>query len=173
MSLLDPLGTFAVGTATAKLMSGKFKPKFGARTVVSFVIIIIFILAFIAGLVYGIMNNDLEIIIGCILGIFTFSYALLLNPIAQSSKSYYIEFPNENSIVGFRLFYKGKLVDLKYKIDNEGKIAFLNDKSKISCLAYADGSRMGSFTKWRIINYFVKWLNDNNLMSKEITVTYE
>ena len=62
---------------------------------------------------------------------------------------------------------------MKYKIDNEGKIAFLNDKSKISCLAYADGSRMGSFTKWRIINYFVKWLNDNNLMSKEITVTYE
>lgn len=32
---------------------------------------------------------------------------------------------------------------------------------------------MTNFTKYKINNYFTKWLSDNDLMSDEITSTFE
>ena len=87
-------------------------------------------------------------------------------------QNYYIEFQNENSLADFKLSYKGKLVNIQYKIDNNGKIAFINN-SKLSCVSYADGTKMSNFTKYRIINYFTKQLNDNKLLSSEVTSTFE
>ncbi len=63
-------------------------------------------------------------------------------------------------------------IPLRIKLVN-GKIAFSNNSSKLSCIEYADGTRMSNFVKYKIINYFSKWLNDNNLLSSEITTTFE
>lgn len=63
-------------------------------------------------------------------------------------------------------------IPLGIKLVN-GKIAFSNNSSKLSCIEYADGTRMSNFVKYEIINYFSKWLNDNNLLSSEITTTFE
>lgn len=63
-------------------------------------------------------------------------------------------------------------IPLGIKLVN-GKIAFSNNSSKLSCIEYADGTRMSNFVKYKIINYFSKWLNDNNLLSSEITTTFE
>ena len=55
-------------------------------------------------------------------------YIILINPYTQNKNNYYIEFESENSLANFRLYYKNKLVNIKYKIDNNGKIAFANNE---------------------------------------------
>ena len=69
--------------------------------------------------------------------------------------------------------YRGKLVNIQHKIDNQGKIAFANNSSKLSCISYADETKMSNFVKYKIINYFTRWLNDNDLLSSDVTSTFE
>jgi len=156
-----------------KLVNGKIKPKFSKWSIVTVIIMFLFFLGFLASFTYGLLTLNIEFIIMSAFGIFGFGYLLLINSVTQNPKNYYIEFENDNSLANFKLFYKNKPVSIKYKIANDGKIAFLNNASKLSCISYADGTKMSNLTKYKIINYFTKWLSDNNLMSKEITVTYE
>ncbi len=160
-------------TLGVNLVNGKIKPRFGKGAIIVIIIMFLLLIAFSIGFIYGLLNFNLEFILMCACGLFGFGYLLLISPYTQSSKNYYIEFESENSLNNFKLNYKNKLVDIQYKIDNSGKIAFLNNKSKISCVSYADGSKMSNLTKYKIINYFIKWLNDNGLMSNEITSTFE
>lgn len=167
------VGNFVGSSLGMKLVNGKIKPKFGIPKVLAILIMIsIFTLAFY-GLMYGIKNMDVEFIVMPSLIILAFGYVALISPYTQNPKNYYIEFLNEDSLAGFKLFYKGKLVDIKHKIDNEGRIAFANNESKLSCLSYADGTKMSNLVKYKINNYFIMWLNDNKLLSSEVTVTFE
>ena len=156
-----------------KLINGKIKPKFGKGAIIGIIIMFLLLIAFLIGFIYGLLSFDFEFIFMCACGLFGFGYILLISPYTQSSKNYYIEFESENSLNNFKLSYKKKLVAIQYKIDNNGKIAFSNNNSKLSCISYADGSKMSNLTKYKIINYFTKWLNDNGLMSDEITSTFE
>lgn len=156
-----------------KLVNGKIKPKFGKWAIIGIIIMFLLLIASLIGFIYGLLSFDFEFIFMCACGLFGFGYLLLISPYTQSSKNYYIEFESENSLDNFKLNYKNKLVAIKYKIDNNGKIAFSNNSSKLSCISYADGSKMSNITKYKIINYFTKWLNDNGLMSNEITSTFE
>lgn len=156
-----------------KLVNGKIKPKFGKGAIIGIIIMFLLLIASLIGFIYGLLSFDFEFIFMCACGLFGFVYLLLISPYTQSSKNYYIEFESENSLDNFKLNYKNKLVAIKYKIDNNGKIAFSNNSSKLSCISYADGSKMSNITKYKIINYFTKWLNDNGLMSNEITSTFE
>lgn len=156
-----------------KLVNGKIKPKFGKGAIIGIIIMFLLLIASLIGFIYGLLSFDFEFIFMCACGLFGFGYLLLISPYTQSSKNYYIEFESENSLDNFKLNYKNKLVAIKYKIDNNGKIAFSNNSSKLSCISYADGSKMSNITKYKIINYFTKWLNDNGLMSNEITSTFE
>lgn len=156
-----------------KLVNGKFKPKFGIHGIISVVIMVLFIIAFICTFIYGILNLNFEFIAYSLLGLFGFGYLFLISPYTQSANNYYIEFQSENSLVGFRLYYKGKLVNILHSYDNNGKIAFANNNSKLSCISYADNSKMSNFTKYKIINYFTKWLSDKNLLSSQVTTTLE
>lgn len=167
------IGNMAGIALGVKLVNGKFKPKFGVKAIIGVVIQAILCIGFLIGLIYGIVTLNLEFIIMCSLGVFSFGYFLLISPYTQSSKNYYIEFVSENSLVGFKLLYKNKPVSVLYKIDNQGKIAFANNNSKLSCISYADGSKMSNLTKYKIINYFTRWLNDNGLISNEITTSFE
>jgi len=167
------IGNFVGASLGVKLVNGKIRPKFGARAILGVIIAILFFIGFFCSFIYGIMNINFEFIIMSFLGMLGFGYILLVNPYTQKSSNYYIEFQNENSLVGFKLTYKGKLVNIKHKIDNNGKIAFANNESKLSCISYADGTQMNNFVKYKIINYFTKWLSDNNLLSLEVTTTYE
>lgn len=156
-----------------KLINGKIKPKFGKGAIIGIIIMFLLLFASLIGFIYGLLNFDVELIFGGACGLFGFGYLLLISPYTQNSKNYYIEFESENSLNNFKLNYKNKLVAIQYKIDNNGKIAFLNNNSKLSYISYADGSKMSNLTKYKIINYFTKWLNDNDLMSSEITSTFE
>lgn len=156
-----------------KLINGKIKPKFGKGAIIGIIIMFLLLIVSLIGFIYGLLSFNFEFIFMCACGLFGFGYLLLISPYTQSSKNYYIEFDSENSLNNFKLNYKNKLVAIQYKIDNNGKIAFSNNNSKLSCISYADGSKMSNITKYKIINYFTKWLNDNGLMSNEITSTFE
>ena len=167
------IGNIAGIALGIKLVNGKIKPKFGKGAIIGIIIMFLLLIASLIGFIYGLLSFDFEFIFMCACGLFGFGYLLLISPYTQSSKYYYIEFESENSLDNFKLNYKNKLVAIKYKIDNNGKIAFSNNSSKLSCISYADGSKMSNITKYKIINYFTKWLNDNGLMSNEITSTFE
>ena len=91
----------------------------------------------------------------------------------EFGKDYNIAFETAASLNNFQLYYKNKLVDVKYRIDSKGKIAFLNNKNKLSCISYADGSKMSTLTKYKVVNYFAKCLHDRNIMSDEVTTSFE
>ena len=167
------IGNIAGIALGIKLVNGKIKPKFGKGAIIGIIIMFLLLIASLIGFIYGLLSFDFEFIFMCACGLFGFGYLLLISPYTQSSKNYYIEFESENSLDNFKLNYKNKLVAIKYKIDNNGKIAFSNNSSKLSCISYADGSKISNITKYKIINYFTKWLNDNGLMSNEITSTFE
>lgn len=167
------MGNFIGPVVGIALVNGKLKPKYGIKGIIGIVLAILFLLVFIGAFIYGLLNINIEFIIMPLIGIFGFGYVLLINPYLQKSSNYYIEFQNENSLVGFKLFYKGKLVNILYKVDGNGKIAFANNNNKLSCISYADNTKMNKVVKFRIINYFSKWLNDNKLLSSEITTTFE
>ena len=156
-----------------KLVNGKIKPKYCLKSILLMVIQLLFFVGFFFAFVYGCLNFNIEFIVMPAIGMFSFGYLLLVNPYIQKPNNYYIEFESDSSLVGFKLFYKGKLVSIQYKIDEKGKIAFANNNSKLSCIAYADNSKMSTLTKYKIINYFTKWLSDNGLLSPEVTVTFE
>lgn len=156
-----------------KLVNGKIKLKFDKRGIIGIVIMIIIFIASLIGLIPSILNFNIELIFVCLSGICVSGYLLLISPYTQNPENYYIEFESENSLNNFKLSYKNKPVTIRYKIDNNGKIAFYDNNNKLSCISYKDGSNMSNLTKYKIMNYFAKWLNDNGLMSDEITTTFE
>ena len=156
-----------------KLISGKIKPKITIGGVVGIFIFSLLLIATVVGFVYGIVKFDIVITLIGGIGFFSFGYLLLISPYTQFSKNYIIEFPNENSLVDFKLIYKGKQVLIKYGIDITGKLFYVNNNSKLSCISYLDGSNMSNFTKYKIINYFTRWLEDNDLISNEVTSSLE
>lgn len=98
-------------------------------------------------------------------------YLLSINAYTQRSGDYYFELGSEGSLEGFKLSYKDKSVAVQYIIDENGKIAF-SDNNKLNCVSYTDGSYMSNFIKYKILNYFCRWLSDNDLLSDKITVTF-
>lgn len=156
-----------------KLVNGKIKLKFDKKGIIDIVIMIIIFIASLIGLIPSILNFNIELIFVCLSGICVSGYLLLISPYTQNPENYYIEFESENSLNNLKLSYKNKLVTIRYKIDNNGKITFYDNNNKLSCISYKDGSNMSNLTKYKIMNYFAKWLNDNGLMSDEITTTFE
>lgn len=167
------IGNFVGAALGVKLVNGKFRPKYGVRNIIGIIIMALFFIGFFCAFIYGLVNLNFEFIVMPAIGMFSFGYMLLISPYTQKSSNYYIEFQSEDSLAGFKLSYKGKLVNIQHKIDSNGKIAFANNSSKLSCISYADGTQMSNFVKYKVINYFTKWLNDNNLLSSEITSTFE
>lgn len=128
-----------------KLVNGKIKLKFDKKGIIGIVIMIIIFIASLIGLIPSILNFNIELIFVCLSGICVSGYLLLISPYTQNPENYYIEFESENSLNNF----------------------------KLSCISYKDDSNMSNLTKYKIMNYFTKWLNDNGLMSDEITTTFE
>ena len=121
-------------------------------------------------LVIGLIDSVLDMILAGSFLLFCLSYLLYLSPLFQRSKNYTIDFVD---LGNFTLYYKGREVNIKYKLDEEGKFLFLDDSNKHRCISYADGSRMSSTKQYRIMNYFSKWLQDYDLMSKHTTFSLE
>lgn len=167
------MGSIVGAALGVKLINGRLKPKYTKNTFISIGFMVLLLLLFIILFIYGLLKLNFELILIGIGGFFIFGYFLLISPYTQNSKNYYIEFESENSLNNFKLSYKNKLVTIQYKIDKNGKLAFMDNNHKLNCVSYADGSKMSNLTKYKIINYFAKWLNDNNLMSNEITTTFE
>ena len=173
MGIGDFFGTIVVATATANALSGRLKPKFGAKAIIALILMILFFIGMIVALVYGIIIGDFKLIFPGIIGSFAFAYILLISPYTQSSRNYFIEFPDRKKLDGFKLSYKGKPVNVRYRIDDKGKFAWAENLNKLGCLSYADGSKMSNFTKYKVMNYFTRWLHDNDLLSDEVRVSFE
>lgn len=157
-----------------KLMNGKIKPK--KRSIKTSIVIIIFILLLIIfsiTFLYGLINLNIEYMFFCGISVWGISYLLLISAYTQNSNNYYIKVKAENSFEGFELYYKQRKVELKFDVDEEGKFRWSNDKSKLKCISYSDGTNMSNFTKYRIINYFSSWLLENDYLSKDVSVTFE
>ena len=87
----------------------------------------------------------------------------------QKSSSYSFEFMEGAGLQKMKVFYKGKELELKYKLDKTGRFMWEDNRRRAACIAYADGSSMNSwFVKYRVLNYMNGFLSQNHLMSKEI-----
>lgn len=168
--MIDELIGLAMGI---KLVNGKIRPKYGKGAIFVIIIFVLLFLSFMSVWIYGMIKGDLECIIMGFITSLAFGYLLLINPYLQNSNNYYIEFVDEKTLAGFKLYYKKKLVKIRYKVDQEGKIAFADNKNKHKCISYDDNSKMCNFTKYKIANYFAKWLASNDLLSKEVAFTAE
>lgn len=167
------IGGATGGLLGVKLMNGKIKPKLSPFGYLGVAVMVVAWIGFFFAFLYGIMNFNLEYIVMPAVGLWGFGYILRISPYTQSSKDYYITVQSENSLAGFELYYKKKKVNIAYKVDSKGKIAFANNAQKTQCISYADGSKMKNITKYRIVNYFTKWLMSNHLLSDEVTITFE
>ena len=156
-----------------KLINGKLKPKYSKGNIIGIVIMFLLFVFSSLGLIYSIFTFNTYIMIMCFCFTFGIGYMLLISPYTQNSNNYYIEFLSQDSLNNFKLFYKNKEVEIKYIIDKEGKFSFADNYNKLDCISYKNKSKMSNLVKYKIINYFAKWLNDNNLMSSEITITFE
>lgn len=168
----------AVGTAIGiKLVNGKLRPKKRGK----FKIILIFLflsivfsvplVVFFVKLAQG--KIDFILLITSLICFSFLVYVIMISPYCQNAKNYDIEFIDENTLAGFKLYYKGKLVNVLYKVDQYGKIAWKYNENKLSCVSYADGSVMKKIDRYRIVNYFTLWLTENDLISKEVTFVFE
>lgn len=166
--------TIIDNTLGIKLTNGKLKLTYSkTKQIISYIVFGFFCLLFLGILILGIINlNPQYIFISCI-SLFCTIFLFLINPYTQNSKNYDITFVNENTLSGFTLFYKEKEVKIDYITDNTGKIAYRKNNSKLECISYADGTNMPNLTKYKIINYFTRWLSENKLLSSEVTTTYE
>lgn len=170
------IGAYTGAYLGVKLVNGKIKPRYGKGAVILNILLDIGLIVAIVTFIHQLLNigsADIELLIALIVGIPAIAYIILITPYQQNPNNYYIEFVDENTLEGFKLFYKNKLVKIDYKVDGKGKIAFKENEHKLHCINYADNSQMSNFTRYRIINYFSKWLNDNNLISDELTATFE
>ena len=149
-----------------KFITGKFKPKCSKGMLL---INLILDLCLIAATILFILeviklgNANLSIVIISAILIPVLDYIILLSPYQQYTENYYIEFKDEKTIDGFKLFYRKRELEVLYEIDKNGKIVFKNSDGT-KCFAYKDGKRLSGLTKRRIINYFTAWLKDNNLL---------
>ena len=135
-----------------KLINGKIKPKTGVSSIIATIFFLALFVCFALAFFYGIIPLNPEFII-------------------MPARNYYITFQSDDSLDGFELLYKKKIVNILYKTDAKGKIAYADNANKIKCVSYADGSKMSNITKYRIVNYFGKWLMENDLLSDEVTFT--
>lgn len=46
-------------------------------------------------------------------------------------------------------FYKGKSVEIRYKVNQNEKIVFADDANKLSLILYFDGFKMSDLVKYR------------------------
>ena len=160
-------------TIGIKLVNGKFRPKFGIGAIFAFIFFVLLFIISFAMFILSLLSLNIHLMFAFGFGTFSVGYILAITPYTQNPNNFYIEFPNENSLAGFRLNYKGKQVAVKYAIDNNGKIAFADNNHKLNCISYADGTNMSNLTKYKIINYFTKWLQENNLLSTNVTTVFE
>lgn len=168
------LAGIAIGT---KLVNGKFRPKYSLGAVASIIIMSVLIILSVGGIFFGIFVMDrpygvefagaMVVMLGLLIYVFTIS------PYTQNPDNYRIVFQTENSMNGFRLYYRRKQVVVWYVLGKDGKIAFADDMHKLNCLSYADGSRMGRHEKRKILNYFMRWLSDYDLLSSDVRVSIE
>lgn len=140
---------------------------------ISIVCFCLALVAFLFTLIGAILKFNLGVASIALVGTSCVGYILLINAYTQPSKNYYIKIKNENSFEGFELYYKEKLIDLKYEIDKNGKFKWPNSKAKLECISYLDGTNMSNFTKYKIINYFSTWLQENDYLSKDVVIKIE
>ena len=172
----DNIASVEFSDGEMHLRNGRMKvKKMPANAYVAFVFFILLAIAPFPLLISGIVDFGAEYILMQLLIMVAVIFLLKISPYTQSSKSYYIEFLNENSCIGLKLYYNGKQVAIPYKVDRLGKVIMDNYEStaKIASICYIDGTNINTRTQYKITYYFVRWLIDNNLMSDDPSGTFK
>lgn len=105
-------------------------------------------------------------------GAFVWLYCVSLSPAMQSGRNYDISLP-DGTLNSLQVIYKGKQVLVDYSLDESGLFVWRDNAHKLSCLRYADGSKMSGTKKYKIINYLNYTLVQAKLLSLKVTVTFE
>lgn len=100
----------------------------------------------------------------CAIGIILFVIYVCVLTFGQKSSDYSFEFREGTGLAGFKIFYRGKEVELDYKLDRNGRFMWTDPKKPITCIRYADGSSMNKYiTQYRILNYVNVFMQQNGL----------
>lgn len=147
--------------------NGKFRPKCNQKKFLYNLVLDLCVLCVAGILIFEILkapNSDTQNLVLSIVLLVILEYMMLISPYQQYPEKYRISFENEDTLSGFRLFYKKKEVKISYELDENGKISF-EEGSLLKNISYADGSVMLNLTKLRVINYFKGWLENNDLIA--------
>lgn len=154
-----------------KLVNGKLRPSKGKYAWIAAILFVILMIAFSVAAIVMLVRGNPEGIIPLIAASST-AYILSISRLFQKDSDYSITFP-DGTLGTLSLVYKGKPVMVRYSLDREGLFRYADNAKKLDCVAYADGSPMSNHTKYKIINYLAFVLKSNDLLSKEVTVSYE
>jgi hypothetical protein len=105
-------------------------------------------------------------------GAFAWLYCMSLSPVMQSGRNYDISLP-DGTLSSLQVIYKGKQVLVDYVLDENGFFMWRDNAHKLSCLRYADGSKMSGTKKYKVINYLTYTLVQTKLLSPKVTLTFE
>lgn len=149
----------------------KVKLPLGIFLILPFFILLLIMMFFL--FIYEVSNNNIYNSFMYGIGIFSLIYILGISPYFQKSNNFVIVFENDDSLEGFKLYYKGNLVKILYYLDYDGLFAFYNNSRKIKCISYENSKHISNFTKYIIINYLTEWLKQKKLLSADVSNSYE
>lgn len=155
------------------IVNGRIRPRFGKKATIRKIILMGVMLAGFLFLFYLGVKGESYYLALSLIGIASLIYIMIITPEFQNPNNYFIKLKDENSLEGFEIYYKDKQVKMDYKIDSEGKIAFIDNKHKTDSVSYLDGSPMSRLERFKIVNFFTQWLYNNNLLSKEVKTSFE
>ena len=171
---MDIISSLIISTSLTNQMSGHLKPHANMKKAkIGSLVMILLLILMIVLLIYGLLDFNIEFIAISLVGFVCIFYLLLISPGIQDPNNYSIFLKSKTNFEGFELYYKNEKINIEHKIDQYGKVAFLRDNDKLSCISYANGRKMKNIIKYKIINYFVLWLTDYGYLSDEVTVTFE
>lgn len=162
------VGEMAGIAISTKVMNNKLKPNFGPGRYIAFSMFVLLALGFLAISVMGFMKGDIGQALTGIVATALVIYAICITPLMVKDVKVTITENNE-----IHVFHKKKEVIVDLVKDEEDKYDFANPLNKISCIRYADGSKMPAFYKYRVCNKLVEVLGQSQLLSKNVRLTLE
>ena len=101
-----------------------------------------------------------------VVGIIVFIIYVSAITFGQRSRDYVFTFVPNAGLKDFKVAYKGKELDLDYRLDKNGRFMWADSKKPVNCISYSDGSRMNKYvTKYRVLNYINVVMEQNELYS--------
>lgn len=143
------------------------KPRYDMLSrIVSIVIAILYLTSVIlwAGLcLFGGYEQQLWLClsVGCVIG---FGYLMYLSPWCQSDGQYQMN--QIDFLHNYIFWYKGRQVVVDCSYDAYTRCLSFHKSSAVTCIQYVDNNTMFDFTRYKLLNYLLKWCDTQNISIK-------